>query len=211
MEHIDCKGESIIMKKVFLSFLILFTLSACAQGDNIEAIEDELLSIQDVKIPDVIFTSEKQDNVIDEEEMKLSIKTYLDSSEELSIASEPFQEAIYDEVELTIEELEKLEKLNKFTKENDVNFSNYILNNTLPEGYEEDSKRISRYITAVNEVLDEIGEMFDDVMNDAHEGVLPNLKSLTSNIGEATGKEQKKIEDFLDKKNIKTKAFGRGE
>ncbi|MFJ7736341.1 NDxxF motif lipoprotein [Lysinibacillus sp. NPDC097287] len=205
------------MRKLFFSFLILLTLSACSQGENIDAIEDEVedevRSIQDVKIPDVIFTSEKQKSVIDEEEIKLSIKIYLDSFEELFIASESFQEAIYDEKELTIEDLEKLDKLNKLTKKNDENFSNYILNNTLPEGYEEESKRISRYITAVNEVLYEIDEMFDDVMNDANEGVIPkvNLKSLISNVGAATGKEQKKIEEFLDKKNIKTKAFGRGE
>lgn len=203
------------MKKLFISFLFLFLLSACSQKENIDVVEDqeeeEVLSIQDVKIPDGIFTSEKRNSVIDEAEIKLSIKTYLDSSEELFNASEPFQEAIYDEKELTIEELEKLDKINKLTKENDGNFSNYILNNTLPKGYEEESKRISRYITAVNETLHEISVMFDDVMSDANEGVIPkvNLKSLISNVGAATGKEQKKIEDFLDKKNIKTKAFGR--
>lgn len=201
------------MRKLFFSFLIIFILSSCSQGEDIDTTEeeDEVLSIQDVEIPDVIFTSEKQRSVIDEEEMKLSIKTYLDSSEELLTASEPFEEAIYDEKQLNVEELEKLDEINKLTKENDQNFSNYILNNTLPEGYEEESKRISRYITTVNEMLHEMSEMFDDVMNDANEGVVPkvNLKSLISKVGAATGKEQKKIEDFLDKKNIKTKAFGR--
>lgn len=201
------------MRKLLFSFLILLVLSACSQGEDIDTTEEEeeVIAIEDVVIPDVIFTSEKQESVIDEEEMKLSIKTYLDSSEELLNASESFEEAIYDEKELTIEDLEKLEKINELTKENDENFSNYILNNTLPEGYEEESRRISRYITAVNEMLHEMSEMFDDVMDDANEGVLPkaNLKSLISNVGAATGKEQKKIEDFLDKKNIETKAFGR--
>ncbi|MGE7023196.1 NDxxF motif lipoprotein [Solibacillus cecembensis] len=203
------------MKKLFFSLLFLFILSACSQGENIDTIEDqeenEVFSIQDVKIPDVIFISEKRNSIIDEEEIKLSIKTYLDSSEELFNAREPFQDYIDEEEEFTTEELEKLDKISKLTKENDENFSNYILNNTLPEGYEEESKRISGYITAVNEMLHEINVMFDDVMSDANEGVIPkvNLKSLISNVGAATGKEQKKIEEFLDKKSIKTKAFGR--
>ena len=195
MEPINCKGGEIIMRKLFFSFFILFTLSACSQRENIDVIEDEeaneVLSIQDVKIPNVIFTSEKQNSVIDEEEMKLSIKTYLDSFEELSNASEPFQDYI-DEEELTIEEQEKLDKINKLAKENDENFSNYILNNTLPEGYQEESERISQYITSVNELLAKV-----------------NIISIIDKGKVVNGKEQKKIEDFLDRKKIDTKAFGR--
>ena len=150
-----------IMRKLFFSFLFLFILSACSQGENIDATEDEVLSIQNVEIPNVIFTSEKQNNIIDEEEIKLSIKTYLDSYEELSNASEPFQEIIYEDKEFNKNELEKFDKINKLTKENDKNFSNYILNNTLPEGYQEESERISQYITALNETLSEVDEMLD--------------------------------------------------
>jgi len=195
MEPINCKGGEIIMRKLFFSFFILFTLSACSQRENVEVIEDEeedeVVSIQDVKIPDVIFTSEKQNSVIDEEEMKVSIKTYLDSFEELSNASEPFEDYINEE-ELTIEEQEKLDKINKLAKENDENFSNYILNNTLPEGYQEESERISQYITSVNELLAKV-----------------NIISIIDKGKVVNGKEQKKIEDFLDRKKIDTKAFGR--
>ena len=183
------------MRKLFFSFFILFTLSACSQRENVEVIEDEeedeVVSIQDVKIPDVIFTSEKQNSVIDEEEMKVSIKTYLDSFEELSNASEPFEDYINEE-ELTIEEQEKLDKINKLAKENDENFSNYISNNTLPEGYQEESERISQYITSVNELLAKV-----------------NIISIIDKGKVVNGKEQKKIEDFLDRKKIDTKAFGR--
>ena len=147
---------------MFFSFLILFILSACSQGENIDTTEDEVISIQNVEIPNVIFTSEKQNNKIDEEEIKLSIKTYLDSYEELSNASEPFQEIIYEDKEFNKNELEKFDKINKLTKENDKNFSNYILNNTLPEGYQEESERISRYITALNETLSEVDEMLGE-------------------------------------------------
>lgn len=208
------KGE-VIVKRIFYSVLILFTLSACSyEGDSDtteEEYDEEVLSIQDVKIPDVIFTSEKQENVIGEEEIKLSIKIYLDSFEELSNAREPFQDIIYEGEELKTDELEKLNKINRLAKENDKNFSNYILNNTLPKGYQEESKRISRYITAINEMLFEIDEAVDILTNDESEGTLPevNLKSIIGKGNVVNGKEQKKIEDFLDKKNIDTKAFGR--
>ena len=195
-----------MMKRLLVGFLSIFILSACSQEEN-----DGILLTQKVEIPNTIFTSEKQNSVIDEEEIKLSIQTYLDSSEELLNASEPYQEMIYEEEELSVEELEKLDKINKLTKENDENFANYILNNTLPEGYQEESERISRYITAVNEVLYEIDEMVDNVTTDANKGVIPkvNITSIIGKFDVVNGKEQKKIEEFLDKKIINTKAFGR--
>lgn len=192
------------MRKFFIGFLMILLLSACSQEEN-----DEMLLTQNVEIPSTIFTSEKQNRVIDEEEIKVSIKTYLDSYEELSNASEPFQELLYEEEELSVEELEKLDEITELTKENDENFSNYILNNTLPKGYQEESERISRYITAVNEMLYEIDEMVDSLTNDASKGVLPKI-NVTSVIGKfsvVNGKEQEEIEKFLDKKNINTKAF----
>lgn len=184
-----------MMKNFLFSFFVLLILSACSQQENVDVIEDEevteVVSIQDVKIPDVIFTSEKQNSVIDEEEMKVSIKTYLDSFEELSNASEPFLDYI-DEEELTTEDQKKLDEINKLAKENDENFSNYISNNTLPEGYQEEAERINQYVTSVNELLAKL-----------------NIISIVDKGKVVNGKEQQKIEDFLDEKNIDTKAFGR--
>ncbi|MGX2959654.1 NDxxF motif lipoprotein [Peribacillus sp. JNUCC 23] len=199
------------MRKLFFSFLILFILSACSQGENIDATEDEIPSTQTVEIPGKIFTSEKQNSVIDEEEMKLSIKTYLDSHDELDNASYPFQEIIDEEKELNKNELEKLAQITKLTKENDENFSNYILNNTLPEGYQEESERISQYIIAYNELLSELDEILSNFTDDINKEIFSkiNIESIMNKSDVVNGREQKKIEEFLDKKNIKTKAFGR--
>ncbi|OZI12053.1 hypothetical protein CEW92_08295 [Bacillaceae bacterium SAS-127] len=199
------------MRKLFFSFLILFILSACSQEENLDVTEDEIPSTQNVEIPSEIFTSEKQDSVIEEEEIKLSIKTYLDSHEELDNASYPFQEIIDEEKELSKNELEKLAQITKLTKENDENFSNYILNNTLPEGYQEESERISQYITAYNEILSELDENLSNFTDDVSKGEVPkiNIESIMNKSDVVNGREQKKIEEFLDKKNIKTKAFGR--
>lgn len=185
-----------MIKKWLFSFSVLLILSACSQQENVDVIKDEevdeVVSIQDVKIPDVIFTSEKQNSVIDEEEMKVSIKTYLDSFEELSNASEPFLDYIDEEETLTTEDQQKLDEINKLAKENDENFSNYISTNTLPEGYQEEVERISQYVTSANELLANL-----------------NMISIVEKGKVVNGKEQQKIEDFLDEKNIDTKAFGR--
>ena len=199
------------MRKLVFSFLTLLLLSGCSLGENIDATEDETPSTETVEIPSNIFNSQKQNTVINEEEMKLSIKTYLDSHDELDKASYPFQEIIDEEKELTKDELEKLAQITKLIKENDDNFSNYILNNTLPEGYQEESERISRYITAYNELLLELDEIFSDFTDDINEGSFSkiNIGSIMNKSIVLNGREQKKIEEFLDKKNIKTKAFGR--
>lgn len=198
------------MKRLFSSFLLLFVLSACSQEAYIDEIDDEeeiVVSTADLVIPSVIFTSDKRASTIPEDEMKQSIKTYLDSFQELYNASEPFQAILDEDGEFSKMELEKFNTINKLIKENDANFSNYISNNTLPKGYLEDSKRISQYTTAFNAFLYELDEMLDDV----EEGVFPeiDMKSIIGTSRVVNGKEQKKIEDFLAKHNIKTTAFER--
>ena len=204
------KGERIFVRHLLFSCFVLFLLSGCSQGGNFNS-TDEIPSTEAVVIPSKIFTSEKQNSVIDEEEMKLSIKTYLDSHDQLDKASYPFLVIMGEEEELTKDELEKLSKITKLMKENDENFSNYVLNNTLPEGYQEESERISQYITVYNELLVELDETFSNFTDDINKGRIPkiNVGSIINKSNVVNGREQKKIEDFLDKKNIKTKAFGR--
>ncbi|AYV71628.1 NDxxF motif lipoprotein [Bacillus sp. PK3-056] len=196
------------MKRIFYSMLILFLLSACSKGGGMET-EEEIVDTNNVKVPSTIFYSDKQNSVIDEEEMKSSIKTYLDTHEELSLASSPFQEIIDEEKELTKSDLEKLKQINRLTRENDENFLNYISQNTLPQGYQEESERISRYITSLNGMLDELDTVLDQLTDDLNEDVIPtvNMDSLYKSSKVVNGREQKKIEEFLENKNIKTKAF----
>ncbi|KGA97000.1 hypothetical protein AJ85_11670 [Alkalihalobacillus alcalophilus ATCC 27647 = CGMCC 1.3604] len=195
------------MRRIFCSFLMIFILSACSQGGNITVADDEVILPKNVEIPSMIFTSEKENSVIDEDEIKASIKTYLDSDEDLYNASYPFREIIYEGQELNEGEIEKLDSMNKLIKENDENFSNYILNNTLPEGYQEEVERISQYITTINEYHNELDKRIENL----NEGNLSmeNFNYLFSLPDNVNGREQEKIETFLDKKNIETRAFGR--
>ncbi|MFP7225291.1 NDxxF motif lipoprotein [Priestia filamentosa] len=199
------------MKKICFSLFILFILSACSSEESIEKTSkdtnEETLRIEEIELPSSIFSSQKNNTLINEEEMKQSIKVYLDSSEDLSNASNQFEEIIDSDQKLNEEGLEKFEHMKKLIKENDHNFSNYISNNTLPEGYKKDSKRISQYIMTSNQLLEEL----DQAINDISEGDFSevNIGSVINGSTSANGREQKKIEDFLDEKNIDTKAFGR--
>lgn len=107
--------------------------------------------------------------------------------------------------------MEKFRKISKLTKENDENFSNFILKNTLPEGYQTETKRISKYITSSNEILYGLDQTLSNITEDLNEGIIPeiNLGSIINNTEAVNGREQKKMEDFLDEKDISTKAFGR--
>lgn len=116
-------------------------------------------------------------------------------ADDLIVAMEPFWDAIDEDEKLSAEELEKLNDIYALMRENDENFANYITENTLPEGFEEDTERISTFMSSANAILFE----FEDFINDVNKERFPKV----------TGKEQKKIENFLDEHQIKTKAFGR--
>lgn len=203
------------------AILIIFLLSACSneesiQKDNIHAenisnTEDEVLPSKNMEIPNTIFTSKKTNSVIDKKEIKQSIKIYLDSSDELFNISNQFEEILDEDQELSKSELEKFDKINKLVKENDENFSKYILNNTLPEGYQKESERISNFITASNQYLHKLNETLDNLIDDVSEGRFSEIDfdSLKYESHLVNGKQQKKIEEFLDRENIQTKAFGR--
>lgn len=109
-------------------------------------------------------------------------------------ASEPFLDMIDEEDELTAEELEKITRIYSLMKSKDENFASYIGNNALLENYQEDTERISQFVTAVNDLLLEM----DDIGKTASEGDIPkvNTKSMLGNIGAASGKEQKKQRIF---------------
>ncbi|MCA4156411.1 NDxxF motif lipoprotein [Priestia megaterium] len=157
------------------------------------------------------FSSSKNNAVIDEKEIKESIKTYLDANKDLLNTSDQFEEMMDSDQQLTKAEAKKFEQLNDLVKENDRNFSTYISHNTLPEGYKKESERISRFITGSNQILDELDQAIDDMVERMSEGDFPEteIESLMNKNEGVNGREQKKIENFLDDKNIDTKAFGR--
>ncbi|MGN8644923.1 NDxxF motif lipoprotein [Gracilibacillus sp. HCP3S3_G5_1] len=204
------------MRKICYAMLIMLILSACSQAEMNDAndyLEDEAPQVEDIEIPNTIFQSDKHNSSIDEEEMKSSIKKYLDTYEDLFIAFYQLEEILYVNERLNEKELETLDEINQLTKENDENFAQYIANNTLPEGYQEEVERMSNYITNINQFIKQLDEKIDSLVDNISDGdfSLENFDLLPENMDKVNGREQKKIEDFLDEKNINTKAFGRSE
>ncbi|MED5243930.1 NDxxF motif lipoprotein [Priestia aryabhattai] len=193
------------MKKLCFSLIIIFLLGACSYQESTKEASGKIV------LPTSIFSSSKNNAVIDEKEMKESIKTYLDTSEDLSNISDQFEEIMDSDQQLTKAEAKKLEQLNDLVRENDRNFSTYISHNTLPEGYKKESERISRFITDSNQILDELDQAIDDMVERMSEGDFSEteIESIMNKNEGVNGREQKKIENFLDDKNIDTKAFGR--
>lgn len=193
------------LKKLYFSLMIIFLLGACSYQESTKEASEEIV------LPTSTFSSSKNNAVIDEKEIKESIKTYLDANEDLLNTSDQFEEMMDSDQQLTKAEAKKLEQLNDLVKENDRNFSTYISHNTLPEGYKKESERISRFITGSNQILDELDQAIDDMVERMSEGDFSEteIESLMNKNEGVNGREQKKIENFLDDKNIDTKAFGR--
>lgn len=193
------------MKKLYFSLMIIFLLGACSYQESTKEVSEEIV------LPTSIFSSSKNNAVINEKEMKESIKTHLNTNEDLSNISDQFEEMMDSDQQLTKAEAKKLEQINDLVKENDRNFSTYISHNTLPEGYKKESERISRFIMGSNQILDELDQAIDDMVEHMSEGDFSEteIDSLMNKNEGVNGREQKKIENFLDDKNIDTKAFGR--
>ncbi len=193
------------LKKLYFSLMIIFLLGACSYQESTKEVSEEIV------LPTSIFSSSKNNAVIDEKEMKESIKTYLNTNEDLSNISDQFEEMMDSDQQLTKAEAKKLEQLNDLVKENDRNFSTYISHNTLPEGYKKESERISRFIMGSNQILDELDQAIDDMVEHISKGDFSETEneSLMNKNEGVNGREQKKIENFVDDKNIDTKAFGR--
>lgn len=193
------------LKKLCFSLIIIFLLGACSYQESTKEASGKIV------LPTSIFSSSKNNALIDEKEMKESIKTYLDTNEDLSNTGDQFEEMMESDQKLNKAQTKKFEQLKDLVKANDQNFSTYISQNTLPEGYKKDSERISRYIMGSNQILDELDQAIDDMVEHMSEGDFSEteIESLMNKNKNVNGREQKKIESFLDDKNIDTKAFGR--
>ncbi|MGM2633120.1 MULTISPECIES: NDxxF motif lipoprotein [Bacillus cereus group] len=196
------------MKKYTLYSLMLLTvlfLSACSNSAQPKE-ENDVQSITDgtVKIPETIFTSSKKNETINEDEMKRSIKTYLDYSGELYENIVPLSSVMSDE-KVTESDREKLQKLIDLAQQNDANFHHFISNNTLPADYKQPSKEIHEYISSSTALSVELEQELDKLAEDGN--LFKTNFSFTKRFEKVNGRKQKEIEKFLREKNIETKYF----
>ncbi len=195
------------MKKTLTSVIaVLLVLYGCQQAEPHQDLEDEpVATLSEVEVPDAIFTSDRKDASITEDEIKSAIILYLNSSEDLDAVMEAFQETIYSEEEPTREEKDKVNKTISLIEENDQNFSDFITSNSLPADYAKGADRISQYITDYNDYIRSLNKAFDRF--DKGEMKVSDLETILGSSRSVNGREQKKIEDFLREKDIQTRAF----
>ncbi|VXB28728.1 conserved exported hypothetical protein [Bacillus sp. 349Y] len=193
-------------KRVVGVIAALLVLCGCQHAEPYQDLEEEpVATLSEVDVPDAIFTSDRKGASITEEEIRSAIILYLNSSEDLDAVMEAFQETIYSEEELTRKEKDKVNKTISLIEENDHNFSDFITSNSLPADYDKGADRISQYITDYNDYIRSLDKAFDRF--DKGEMKVSDLETILGSTGTVNGREQKKIEDFLRDKDIKTRAF----
>ncbi|MFQ3852952.1 NDxxF motif lipoprotein [Staphylococcus sp. 2S1] len=195
-----------IIKYISLITLALL-LVACSNGESENKSSDQ--EAKATEIPKKVFSSQKSDEKISEDEMGSSIKKYLDTFDALDENTSE----IRDKDELNEKDQDKLNKLTKLTNKNDKNFKQFIENNQLPKQYEKGSLKVSNYVTSVNELMNQINDKVDATTDDANTD-----QTKLKNVGEikeinaqykkqVNGKKQKEVEQFLNKHDIQTNAF----
>lgn len=195
-----------IIKYISLITLALL-LVACSKGESENKSSDQ--EAKATEIPKKVFSSQKSDEKVSEDEMGSSIKKYLDTFDALYENTSE----IRDKDELNEKDQNKLNKLTKLTNKNDKNFKQFIENNQLPKQYEKGSLKVSDYVTSVNELMNKINDKVDATMDDSNTD-----QTKLKNVGEikeinaqykkqVNGKKQKEVEQFLNKHDIQTKAF----
>ncbi|MED3024047.1 MULTISPECIES: NDxxF motif lipoprotein [Bacillus cereus group] len=196
------------MKKYTLYLLMLLTillLSACSNSAQHKE-ENAVQSIKDVtiKIPETIFSSSKKNEIINEDEMKQNIKTYLDYSGELYENIVQLSSAMSDE-NVTESDRKKLQQLVDLAKQNDANFHDFISNNTIPDDYKKPSKEMYEFVSASTALSVELEQELDKLAQDGN--LFKTDFSFTKRFEKGNGRKQKEIEKFLKEKNIETEYF----
>lgn len=199
------------MKRFTLFLFMVFTIvlmCACSshetmpnEENNKESKEKPVNNVL-VKNPDDIFVSNKKNETISEEEMKASIKKYMDYShvldKEMQIIVSTYEDA-------SKSDQEKLHTLVAEGEKNDANFIDFISNNTIPDDYKEPSKTIYEFVSSIRKTLIQFE---DKIVGMVESGNLTDISDFASeHLTKANGRQQLKIEKFLDEKNIKTSYF----
>ncbi|MGE7998420.1 NDxxF motif lipoprotein [Lysinibacillus sp. NPDC093190] len=202
------------MKRFTLYLLMAFTIVlmyACSHDttpneesnkeSNKESNEKSVSNVP-VNIPDDIFVSNKDNENISEAEMKVSLKKYMDYSH---VIDKEMEKIVYLYEDATESDQEKLLKLIAEGEKNDANFNDFISNNKIPDDYKEPSKTIYEFVSSIRETLTQFE---DEVAGMVENGNLTDISNFASeHFTKANGRQQLKIENFLDMKNIKTTYF----
>lgn len=198
------------MKRFTLYFLMAFSIVVmygCSHDtmpneESKKESKENSASNVPAKIPDGLFVSTKKNETISEDDMKASIKKYMDYSH---VIDKEMQTIVYNYEDANESDREKLKKLMDEGKKNDANFNDFLSNNTIPDDYKEPSKTIYEFVSSIRETLTQFEE---EIVGAVENGSLTEISDFASeHFSKANGRQQLKIEKFLDEKNIITTYF----
>lgn len=156
MEYKNYKKRSreISMKKFLLLFTALvLVLSVAACGNEESSKKSTKSNKHNVSpVPKEVFSSDKINEKISEQEIKKDLTVYLNTYNDLF---DNIEQLRYKD-DLTNKEVKKLNKLTALIDKNDDNFSNFINNNTLPKGYKSGTFKTMNYVSSTNQFLNKI-------------------------------------------------------
>ncbi|WP_414049737.1 NDxxF motif lipoprotein [Macrococcus animalis] len=189
------------MKSQSILLLFILFISACQHGESIQ--NNEPIS-KKVKEVDAIFENSTRNKTISKDELKRSIKIYLDAQNELLFQDKVIEQLSQNKINQKYKN--KIKNIILLSNKNDKNFREYIENNKLPNEYKDDVIRISNYISGSNKITISINEEIEKQIKQISKGDFNINNFIPKNIN---GKEQKKIEEFLEKESIETDAFNK--
>lgn len=204
------------MKKITSAILfccLITILSGCGNSEEKASSstnkEEQALKKENAKLPSRVFESDRTKETISKSEIHKSIQKYLDTNERVYSFTSTIDEKVWDEKPLTKKEADHLEKGRALLKKNDQNFSAYIENNKLPEGYQKETNRVSEYFTAYNHTIEQLGDKVQEIENETKNVPISikEIKDIMPEKSKVNGRQQDKIEKFLKKINVKTNAF----
>lgn len=220
VQNTEKRWESNMKQKLVTLMACTLILSACS-GTNEEADKEKEpqkkaaqkqpteKDTSKINMNPEIFKKQDKNKTISETEMKRDIQQYLNADHDLKRIVENYEDKIYSDEKLSKKETSQIKHASKLTDENDNKFSNYINQNKLPKGYDKYAHKISRYIMGSNQYLKDLEEKIDTAMERAEDGkiTLKELGDLNIKNDTVNGKQQKMIEDWLNEKDIQTRAF----
>lgn len=220
VQNTEKRWESNMKQKLVTLMACTLILSACS-GTNEEADKEKEpqkkaaqkqpteKDTSKINMNPEIFKKQDKNKTISETEMKRDIQQYLNADHDLKRIVENYEDKIYSDEKLSKKETSQIKHASKLTDENDNKFSNYINQNKLPKGYDKYAHKISRYIMGSNQYLKDLEEKIDTAMERVEDGkiTLKELGDLNIKNDAVNGKQQKMIEDWLNEKDIQTRAF----
>lgn len=195
------------LSNIILVLTVILFVIGCST--NKTESEEKEKTVKTTSIPAQYFDKKTTQSTISKSQMKKDIQLYLDSDKKLTKAGNYYEVLSNPEKELTQKDIDKIKKASHLKKENDQNFSNYIQNNELPNGYQTNVERISKFTQSNNQVMMNLDKSIENSSDKIKNGKLPKkeLKALRQSAKSVNGKEQAKIEQFLKQENIHTIAF----